>query len=163
MEDPAVADRSPDFETDGFVVLDELLPPDAVAEALAAVERLEDDEDARRRHGAGIHVNHVGLERLVMRRPPAPVRRLADADAVMLTAATLLADRSVVTWGHEVLTKRPATDETCGAIGWHQDRPYFHWWEGPTLTAWIALTDQTGDSAPVTYVPGSHRWGDRLD
>ncbi len=46
-------------------------------------------------------------------------------------------------------------------VGWHQDRFYWQGWEegSELFTAWLALSDVTGEAGPMVFVPGSHRWG----
>ena len=96
-----------------------------------------------------------------MTRPGPDVLALAQVPEVLEVAkAALMTDEPVI-WGVELLTKQPG--DGGGPVGWHQDRPYFRWWDGPTATAWIALTEMSAYSGSVRYVVGSHRWGDRYD
>ncbi len=45
-------------------------------------------------------------------------------------------------------------------LAYHRDSPYFMFDPNPVATVWIALDDMTDDLGPLTYVRGSHLWGD---
>ena len=70
---------------------------------------------------------------------------------------------AVQVWWVQLLVKPPASSpDAATAVGWHQD--YMYWqdnWESPEglLTAWVALSDVTEDAGPMSFVPGSQRWG----
>merc|ERR1719401_2836913 len=42
----------------------------------------------------------------------------------------------------------------------HRDSPYFMFDPSPVATVWIALDDMRDELGPLTYVKGSHKWGD---
>jgi 2-oxoglutarate-dependent dioxygenase len=149
------------FDDAGFQGLPRPLPAGAVAAAAEALAGLAADRAARRLARASLHTAASGVERLVLPRPVPAVLALARDPALLGSARAVLRTDEPVIWGAELLTKSSAGPG--GAIGWHQDQPYFHWWEGPTATAWIALTDMVPDCGSVRYVVGSHRWGDRHD
>lgn len=145
----------PGFDEDGFERLDGVVPVDGVLDGLQA---LAADRRARRLAGAGLHTAGSGLQRLVLPRPVPEVLALADG---LAAAAVAFAGEPALVWGAELLTKPPGG--AGGPVGWHQDRPYFHWWQGPTATAWIALSDMVPGCGAVRYVVGSHRWADGYD
>lgn len=70
---------------------------------------------------------------------------------------------AVQVWWLQLLVKPPASSSGAAtSVGWHQD--YMYWqdnWASPEglLTAWIALSDVTPDAGPMSFVPGSQRWG----
>uniref|UniRef100_A0A7S3PVK4 Phytanoyl-CoA dioxygenase n=1 Tax=Chaetoceros debilis TaxID=122233 RepID=A0A7S3PVK4_9STRA len=45
-------------------------------------------------------------------------------------------------------------------LAYHRDSPYFMFDPNPVATVWIALDDMAPDLGPLTYVKGSHLWGD---
>jgi hypothetical protein len=148
------------FDDDGFERLARPVPEDLVAVTVAALVELTADRSARRRAGVSRHTGASGLTRLVLPRPVPAVLTLAATSGLRDQVEGTGALDAPVIWGAEVLTKPGAGP---GApIGWHQDRPYFHWWSGPTATLWVALTEMVPDCGAVRYVVGSHRWGDRF-
>lgn len=65
-------------------------------------------------------------------------------------------------WSTELFFKPSHTalyGKSAGVIGWHQDAYFWTGWSGPTLTAWLALTDVDRTMGAVRFVHGSHRWG----
>jgi ectoine hydroxylase-related dioxygenase (phytanoyl-CoA dioxygenase family) len=67
----------------------------------------------------------------------------------------------VQVWWVQLLQK-PSGGGTTTNVGWHQD--YFYWkdnWESHKglLTAWVAISDVSMDAGPMSFVPGSHKWG----
>ena len=78
-------------------------------------------------------------------------------------AATTGASMVQVFWV-QFLFKPPAPNDpnAYAKIGWHQDINYWNttWEDGSQLlTAWLALSDVSEDSGPMTFVRGSHHWG----
>ncbi len=45
-------------------------------------------------------------------------------------------------------------------LAFHRDSPYFMFDPSPVATVWIALDDMHDELGPLTYVKGSHKWGD---
>ena len=69
----------------------------------------------------------------------------------------------VQVWWVQLLYKpsiAPNTDQAT-SVGWHQDRQYWKTWEegSDLFTAWVALSDVTGESGPMRFVRQSHQWG----
>lgn len=73
-------------------------------------------------------------------------------------AARLTGAKTVQIWCTQLIVKPPLGKDT-GNVGWHQDMAYWQSWQGEVFTCWLALSDVNEDSGPVTYVPGSHKWG----
>lgn len=80
-------------------------------------------------------------------------------------AADMVGAELVQIWAVQLLHKPPAGTPTPGAplantVGWHQDEDYWHdWWDGEVFTCWLALSNVTAASGPMSFVPGSHTWG----
>jgi phytanoyl-CoA hydroxylase len=64
-------------------------------------------------------------------------------------------------WHDQVIYK---PKEAGGVLGWHQDSPLWDILQPKTeqVTAWIALDDAEADNGCMYMVPGSHRWGDKI-
>jgi ectoine hydroxylase-related dioxygenase (phytanoyl-CoA dioxygenase family) len=76
-------------------------------------------------------------------------------------AATVTGAQTVQLWASQLLYK-PSGGDVAGQVGWHQD--FMYWkesWEADSelFTAWIAVSDVKAESGPMSFVPGSHRWG----
>lgn len=70
--------------------------------------------------------------------------------------------KMVQVWWVQLLYK-PSTKEMQAAtnVGWHKDWTYWHpsWDEGSRLlTAWLALSNVTEESGPLTFIERSHTW-----
>ena len=75
-------------------------------------------------------------------------------------AASQLLSGAVRFW-HDQLFCKPARHG--GVVAWHQD--YSYWTRTKPmahLTCWIGLDESKRDNGCVHYVPGSHRWPDRV-
>jgi ectoine hydroxylase-related dioxygenase (phytanoyl-CoA dioxygenase family) len=73
----------------------------------------------------------------------------------------MLGAETVQVWAVQLLHKPPAGDGLGhNVVGWHQDEDYWHdWWSGEVFTCWLALSDVTAESGPMSFVPRSHMWG----
>ena len=77
-------------------------------------------------------------------------------------AARVAGAQWVQVWWVQLLYKPPSLAGAAQVnVGWHQDRTYWGTWEegSELFTAWVALSDVGGESGPMSFVPGSHRWG----
>ena len=86
------------------------------------------------------------------------VYELATHPVIGRWAAALLGAKRVQLWASQMLYKPPGGEVT-GNVGWHQDKQYWGYLEGELFTAWVAVSDVTGESGPMRFVRGSHRWG----
>lgn len=76
-------------------------------------------------------------------------------------AAQLTGAKELRIWHDQVQYKPKALG---GRLGWHQDSPL---WQNlmpkdQQITAWIALDDAEADNGCMYMVPGSHKWGDKM-
>jgi hypothetical protein len=136
------------FDSDGFLVKRDFLPP-AVFAALAAQAR--DLRAPGREMVEGDTVTrHIALDPAVLDRMPAARFLLNSADYRNLisyagsSAAMPMVYLQTVLSGARRGPPDPQTDL-------HTDT--FH----PTVKAWLFLTDVAADAMPFVYVPGSHR------
>lgn len=151
------------FQRDGFVILDQILTPDQVARANAALDRIFRGEvNADRRPPAArkpvrIYQDDDGATRHIVHG------RLLDDDLWQIMtdtrlgemAAQLLQTPSVSLTEDQLFEKPPRS----AYLAMHQDFPYQTFASNTHLvTLWIALTDVTLEMAPMEYVPGSHTW-----
>ena len=89
------------------------------------------------------------------------IYELASYPAIGRWAAALLGAKRVQLWASQMLYKPPVglSGEVTGNVGWHQDKQYWRYMEGDLFTAWVAVSDVTGESGPMRFLRGSHRWG----
>ena len=158
------------FSRDGFVVgVEPVLSADLVARARDGMDRIRvgdyrtgvppepspwtpgDPEDSM-----------VKIEMPQLADPD--VRELISNPAIGALAARATGARRVQVFWVQMLEK-PAgrvDPQSSDLVGWHQDWSYWsttwHGHEG-LCTAWVALSDIGADAAPMTFIPGSHRWG----
>ena len=90
------------------------------------------------------------------------IRELVGHEALGRWAAKITGAEWVQVWWVQLLYK-PSSGENAANVnvGWHQDRHYWGDWEegSELLTAWVALSDVGPFSGPMSFVSGSHRWG----
>jgi ectoine hydroxylase-related dioxygenase (phytanoyl-CoA dioxygenase family) len=155
----AIVDRElvQQFDTDGYVVVPDLLSPDELTGYQAAVR-------------AAVASRKAGDQRALAERSVYEqsfvqcqnlwedfdgVRPLTFHPRLARAAAELLGVPSVRLFHDQALFKEPGGRETDP----HQDLPYWPIAEPDTLTAWIPFDGSTLLSGCMGYVPGSHRLG----
>ena len=137
------------FESYGYFIIEDVLTPKEVEEALAASQRLHEDVHSEGRHqiGAGFE-NEPALENLI------------DHPATFPKVRGLLGDRFVLQAAF--CTIQPANTET---IGWHRDGSSAYQYDllgypTPLLQLRVSfnLTDQCNENmGNMAMIPGSHR------
>lgn len=151
------------YESDGFCVLDALVPDAVVREAIAGQDAVI----------AGRYETSFRPALYALRsEDPAALVKIDEAHwcdtriwnlvthpAIGRAAAELTGADMVQVWATQLLYKPPGGRST-QSVGWHQDDTYWGtWWDGEVFTCWVALSDVGPDSGPVCFVRGSHRWG----
>jgi ectoine hydroxylase-related dioxygenase (phytanoyl-CoA dioxygenase family) len=151
------------YETDGFSRHPEaVIPADVLVKAQAAMVAVRDGTFDSGQPPS----SHPGYDPTVLCK--INDAHLASRDLYALVcdpalgalAAQITGARGVQLWASQLLFKPPAAAEQ-GNVGWHQDRQYWRYWQAPEglFTMWIALSDVTMASGPMTFVRGSNRWG----
>ena len=135
------------FRRDGFLVGARVLSAGEAAASLARIERFERDNRGRlpvdEMLRTGVHLVCAAADDLV-RHP-----RVLDV------VETLLGPDLIV-WDSDVIAKEPRSE---GFVSWHQDLRYWGVDSHRAVTAWIALTDASGEMGCMRFLPGSHREG----
>lgn len=155
---PLSAAELADFDRDGFVVVDQILEPEAVGPLLAEVERLAADEA-------------VAQSGRVVREPGGDaVRSVFEVHAVSPVLAAVIGDRRLVGMAEQILgsavyvhqsrvNRKPAFAGE--GFAWHSDFETWHAEDGmPTpraLSLSLALTPNYPHNGSLMIVPGSHR------
>ncbi len=86
----------------------------------------------------------------------AEIRDLATHPRVAGAIQAVLGCRAAQLWYCHALRKPPRV-ETNAAVGWHFDGQYSPFFTGGFITAWIPLTQNGPEGAPLIYVARSHR------
>ena len=162
------------YERDGFVMHQQAVADDALlkraARGLEAVKDGVSDtgEEPDHRYGkpgddprALVKIEHPQLASQALRQ------LLLSPELGEVAARAVGATRVQVWWVQGLykpgLPESEARLSPSGGanVGWHQDRFYWQGWEegSELFTAWLALSDVTGEAGPMVFVPGSHRWG----
>lgn len=157
---PQAADR---FESDGFVVVDELIRADLI-------EPLRDRFEAvfRGEFETGTAPDEVNWQYAT--GDPSLTRQICNGWKADTTIASVVRDsrlgKALAQFGKwdgaqllqdNILWKPPGARP----LGFHRDNAYSQWLQPPEMiTCWIALDDTDAASGPVEFVRGSHRWPD---
>lgn len=153
------AEQRAQFDRDGFVVLESVIPPDVVARALAEIDPAEVELEAFLRTAEDGKVFIARADEitftvhLVARSPW--LAELVRAPLFRDLAHDLVGPDVRLYWDQAVY-KKPGTE---APFPWHQDNGYTYVEPQAYLTCWIALTDATLDNGCPLVVPGLHREG----
>ena len=153
------ADQVHHYDEHGYVVVPDLVPPDVLAEVVAATDAVEAEVEAslRARADGRLLIAEAGAitfsTHLVARSPL--LRRLVASPALAGIAADLVGPDTRLYWDQAVY-KKP---EKPRRFPWHQDNGYGYVEPQQYLTVWLALTDATVENGCPQVVPGLHRWG----
>ncbi|MEU3650002.1 phytanoyl-CoA dioxygenase family protein [Lentzea sp. NPDC034063] len=156
------------YERDGFVVVDGLLPDAVVEQAQYGVKRHHAGErdvelpsglgylDWRPGDPPGIRINdYVSLQN-------EDVRGLVTYPPIAAMAAILSRSPSIRLFHDQIIYKdhvaNPAKVDA-NVVGFHTDRAYWQTCSSnEMLTAWVPLTPVSEVTGALSFVRGSHRW-----
>jgi hypothetical protein len=158
------------YEEDGFFLVTEpIFPRDLVEGAIAGMDAVRNGEqDTGRQLPFPLSQSNGSEAALVKIEQPQlaskAVQELLSHPSLGRWALAITGASEVQVWWVQLLYKPSSEAEPAATnVGWHQDWSYWRppqWEEGSELfTAWIALSDVDGESGPMRFVRGSHRWG----
>jgi phytanoyl-CoA hydroxylase len=153
------ADEIRQFDEVGFVVVDDVLDADTVANTLAEIDAIEaeNEEGLRTRKNERFGIAEAGAitftTHLVSRSPA--LRSLSAAPVFAGLCADLVGPDVNLYWDQAVY-KKP---EKPRRFPWHQDNGYAYVEPQKYLTCWVALTDATLDNGCPQVAPGLHLKG----
>lgn len=150
------------YQADGFVVVEDLLTSDELAEWRDAVDEAVaergrvaipgfgeyDEEAARTSYYAQVFTQRVNLWQTNDR-----VRALVLDERLGRLAADLAGVDGVRLWHDQALIKEPWANPTA----FHLDVPYWSFTSPDAISIWIALDDATLQNGCLLFVPGSHK------
>lgn len=159
------------FARDGFVNAGRVLDESELDELRDDVERFADMTMRKSRPAEGPlpFVDELGHDPATRHYRMIGICAASDAFARLIrnpkitaVASRLMGDADLVQyWGDALQYKPPAEG---GPVNWHQDGPR-HLGIGPArriITAWVALDDADPESGCMWMVPGSHKWGGKI-
>lgn len=147
------------YDRHGYVVVPDLVPPDLLAEATAAIDPFDTKTEAflRSVEGERLSIAEAGAITFSVHLAArsAVLRRLVTDAALTGIAADLVGPDVRLYWDQAVY-KKP---EKPRRFPWHQDNGYAYVEPQQYLTIWLALTDATTENGCPQVVPGLHRHG----
>jgi ectoine hydroxylase-related dioxygenase (phytanoyl-CoA dioxygenase family) len=152
-------DEAASYDTHGFLVIEDALAPELVAELLARLDPLEARVDTFLRTQPEQRAFIADARAITFTVNPAgrdaKLRELISSRVFAELAHDLLGPAVRLYWDQAVYKKseRPRT------FGWHQDNGYGFIEPQGYLTFWIALTDATRENGCIELLPGLHRLG----
>lgn len=148
------------YQRDGFVVCDPVVEDGLLGEAIAAMDRVIAGEYRTGREPLGSNDRSPGLRNICNPHLADDVFvELAGDQGLAAAAMDAAGVDEVQVWGVH-LYRKDGGGAPSAIVGWHQDMNYWHTlWSGGVFTVWLALEAVTSDMGPLTFVPGSHRWG----
>jgi len=164
--DGPFATLSPDqvahFDTEGFVVVPELIDLDTVTEVRDDLDRLEAEVDAflQTREDGRFSITETGALTIAIHAVTRSekAKALSAHPAILGLCSDLIGPDVRLYWDQAVYKKT----EKPRRVPWHQDNGYTYVEPQEYLTVWLALTDATEENGCPEVAPGAHRNGTLL-
>ncbi|MEE2657579.1 MAG: phytanoyl-CoA dioxygenase family protein [Candidatus Latescibacterota bacterium] len=158
MKTDVTADQINEYQTRGFVVIEDFL----TLEELQTWRERVDDAVARRQksklansdaESGDSYYDKVFTQRLNLWMDHEGVRKLM-VDPRLGEMATKLAETGGIRiWHDQALIKEPWANPT----GWHLDNPYWSFSSRDAISIWVALDDATLENGCLYFLPGTHK------
>ena len=150
------------FDGDGFVVVEDLVDADTVAEVRAELDALEAEVDAflQTREDGRFSITETGALTIAIHAVTrsAAAKALSAHPAILGLCHDLIGPDVRLYWDQAVYKKT----EKPRRVPWHQDNGYTYVEPQEYLTVWLALTDATEANGCPEVAPGAHRRGTLL-
>jgi ectoine hydroxylase-related dioxygenase (phytanoyl-CoA dioxygenase family) len=149
---PITPEHARRFATDGFFVLDGVLPAGDLELLRGECNRLVDERDQEMdRHGVDrLDLDHRGRRYFIQAYRKSPgLRRFLLSDLMAEIARTALGG-TVYLFNEQFVVKAA---ERGMRFGWHQDSGFIDYPHAPYLTCWIALDDVSEANGTVYLLP----------
>ncbi len=152
------AEQVEQFDRDGFVLLDRVIPRDVIERVVAEIDPFEAQiEELLRSAGGKVFIARADeitfTTHIVVKS--AYVREFVSNGPLLDLAHDLVGPDTRLYWDQSVY-KKP---HTVAPFPWHQDNGYNFVLPQAYLTCWIALTDTDETNGCPWVVPGLHRHG----
>jgi ectoine hydroxylase-related dioxygenase (phytanoyl-CoA dioxygenase family) len=146
MEGSQMADAQLDvrlkeqFDKDGFVILEQLYPPEVLKEAKAQIQQFVEETPGKLNNGV-----QMGLA-----RRSELFRTMATNERLVRALKEIIGERVLFMSDKTVYKSANIAFPTA----WHQD--YSYWKGSHKISVWIALDDATPENGALRFIPGSH-------
>ena len=146
------------YRENGFIVLDEFLTGDELAELRAAVSQGVDQLGRLRLAGSDDveeegYQNTKFLQRVNLWKINDTIRKYFLDPTLGEMLCTLEGIDGIRVWHDQTLQKQPWANPTV----WHTDVPHWSFDTHHAATIWIALGDATLENGCLYFLPGSHK------
>ncbi|WP_215223929.1 phytanoyl-CoA dioxygenase family protein [Echinicola shivajiensis] len=154
------------FRTDGFVIQENFLNEEELAEWREAVAEavknrnglkmpgrdiMKDDDDGNNEDPE--YFSNVFDQLLNLWQTNDRVKKLMLDHRIGKMASELAGVDGIRVWHDQALIKRPWANPTA----WHLDTPFWSFSDRNALSIWIALDDATVENGCLYFIPGSHQ------
>ncbi len=145
------------FDSEGFVLIPQVVDPDRVKELRAAHEALLDGWIAECESNRDEYERVVNQWTNLHEQHPA-FRRQIHHTHVLAIARELLGVSHLQLFHDHFISKPPAVSSE---IPWHQDYPLWPLDRPKAISCWLALDDADTESGAMFFMPGAHLDGEK--
>jgi phytanoyl-CoA hydroxylase len=144
------------YQENGYIQLFNVLTPEELAQARAALEELMRSEVSHDISSREAEARKIFVQKVNLWRVHSGLREYVFSPKLAEIARTLASASKVRLWHDHALIKLPGDSR---ASAWHQDIPYWPMQEDGALSCWMALDDVFEANGCMAFVPGSHKLG----
>lgn len=163
MKDELSPEQIRRYGDDGFLVIDDFLSPEELAQWREAVDEAVNKRNGNKMpdraevYGKGddadkSYYDNVFDQLLNLWVDNEGVRQIMLDERLGKMASTLSGASGIRIWHDQALIKRPWANPT----SWHLDTPYWSFTDARALSIWVALDDATLENGCLFFIPGSH-------
>ena len=158
MNTDLTQDQIASYQENGFIVIEDFLTPDELAEWRQSVdEAVAQREDRKladgRMRSADSYYDNVFIQRINLWQDHAGMRKLMLDPRLGKMATELAGVDGIRIWHDQALIKQPWGNPT----GWHLDNPYWSFSSRDAISIWVALDDATLENGCLYFIPGTHK------
>ncbi|MBZ0294595.1 MAG: phytanoyl-CoA dioxygenase family protein [Anaerolineae bacterium] len=146
------------YRDNGFVVIENFLTPEELAEWRQSVDEAVAQRDDRKLADGSMrsgdsYYDKVFVQRINLWQDHEGMRKLMLDPRLGKMAADLAGVDGIRIWHDQALIKKPWANPT----GWHLDNPYWSFSSRNAISIWVALDDATLENGCLYFIPGTHK------
>lgn len=157
MKTDVTQDQINFYQTNGYVVIEDLLSPQELETWRASVAEAVEARGQQRILGqmgkVDEYYERVFVQRVNLWQDNEKMRKLMLDPRLGKMAADLAGVEGIRIWHDQALIKHPWANPT----GWHLDNPYWSFHSRDAITIWVALDDVTVENGCLWFMPGTHK------
>ncbi|MET3114557.1 phytanoyl-CoA hydroxylase [Pedobacter sp. CG_S7] len=155
-----------DFQTNGFIVIEDFLSPEELEKWRIAVMEAVSERKGIKMPGKDVQVgmddginddsayfSKVFDQLLNLWQTNDKVKEVMLDERIRKMAAQLSGADGIRIWHDQALFKRPWANPT----SWHLDTPFWSFSDRKALSIWVALDDATLENGCLYFIPGSFK------